>query len=449
MGKAIWNIDVLAIGFATTVAMWAVGYFTHIPSLTVPGGVVFFLLVICMICGGVVAGMYSKGGWIAGLYAGLLSAILNMLVLGSLLANNESDQITQSALIWIPGSILLGIMFGTIGGLIGANWKSAAQRKSIRKSKPEGIKWESKIDGINWKFLFSFVAASAAFFLIFIGGLVTSNDAGLAVVDWPNSFGRNMFLYPLSRMTGGIYYEHAHRLFGSLVGLTTIVLMINIFALDSRRLIRNLSVLALVIVVIQGIMGGLRVTGIFTFSTSPDDVVPNIILAVVHGVTGQIFFGLLVAITVMMSKPWKDLTKPEVTETAAASQQLNLTLIIMLVIQLTLGALLRHIQYGLIIHITFAIIAGIMGITCGARAWGMYQDQKLISQTGTFLIWMILMQVILGMGSLGLTGTLTAGEHVVTPAETIITTAHQSASAILIALSTMLYMWSRRLLSVD
>jgi cytochrome c oxidase assembly protein subunit 15 len=66
---------------------------------------------------------------------------------------------------------------------------------------------------IPWTSAFAWVTATATFFLLAIGGIVTAQEAGLAVVDWPNSFGYNMFLYPLSRMTGGIYFEHAHRLF--------------------------------------------------------------------------------------------------------------------------------------------------------------------------------------------------------------------------------------------
>ena len=62
--------------------------------------------------------------------------------------------------------------------------------------------------------------------LISSGGLVTGFRAGMAVPDWPNTFGHNMFLFPFTKMTGGVFYEHAHRLLGSLVGLTALVLAI-------------------------------------------------------------------------------------------------------------------------------------------------------------------------------------------------------------------------------
>ena len=60
--------------------------------------------------------------------------------------------------------------------------------------------------------------------LIFLGGLVTSHGAGMSVPDWPNSYGYNMFLFPPSRWTGGILYEHTHRLLGTVVGFAAVVL---------------------------------------------------------------------------------------------------------------------------------------------------------------------------------------------------------------------------------
>jgi len=136
-------------------------------------------------------------------------------------------------------------------------------------------------------FVLTAVPTVAALLLLTAGGLVTSKEAGLAVVDWPNSFGYNMFFYPLSRMTGGIFYEHAHRLLGTLVGLSVIVLTVQLWRADDRTWVKWLSVCLLVMIVCQGILGGLRVTGHFTLSTSREAVAPSITLAVIHGVLGQ------------------------------------------------------------------------------------------------------------------------------------------------------------------
>ena len=98
--------------------------------------------------------------------------------------------------------------------------------------------------------------------MVRVGWCERSTGTGLAVVDWPNSFGYNMFLYPFSRMTGGIYYEHAHRLFGALVGLTTVVLAAMLQVRDARPWVRRLGWATVALVGIQGLLGGLRVTGV-------------------------------------------------------------------------------------------------------------------------------------------------------------------------------------------
>ena len=82
------------------------------------------------------------------------------------------------------------------------------------------------------------LVAAATFILLMAGGLVTSNRAGMAVPDWPATFGSNMFLYPLSKMTGGIYFEHTHRLLGTFVGLAAITLAVFLQIVERRGWVR-------------------------------------------------------------------------------------------------------------------------------------------------------------------------------------------------------------------
>src|SRR6185503_6679438 len=98
------------------------------------------------------------------------------------------------------------------------------------------------------------VAASTAV-LIFAGGLVTSTESGLSVPDWPTTYGYSMFTFPLSKMVGGIKYEHTHRLIASAVGMLTIVLAIWLARREERRWVRRLGYLALATVVAQGVLG--------------------------------------------------------------------------------------------------------------------------------------------------------------------------------------------------
>src|SRR5215203_2383605 len=85
------------------------------------------------------------------------------------------------------------------------------------------------------------LTAITTFPLIFMGGLVTSHGAGMSVPDWPNSYGYNMFTFPPSKWVGGIFYEHTHRLMGTVVGMFSIALALCAWKLESRRWVRRLS----------------------------------------------------------------------------------------------------------------------------------------------------------------------------------------------------------------
>src|ERR1043166_3825639 len=112
-----------------------------------------------------------------------------------------------------------------------------------------------------WLHRFAMLTALATLALIGIGGLVTSHEAGLAVPDWPTSYGYNMFLFPFPKWwrVGNVFYEHSHRLFPSGVGLLTVILAIWVWIAEPRRWMRWLAGGAVLAVVLQGVLGGLRV----------------------------------------------------------------------------------------------------------------------------------------------------------------------------------------------
>ena len=95
--------------------------------------------------------------------------------------------------------------------------------------------------------------------LILAGSFVTSTDSGLSVPDWPTTYGWNMFTFPLSKMVGGIFYEHGHRLIASAVGVLTIGLAAWLWLADPRTWMRWLGIAALGAIVAQGVLGGLTV----------------------------------------------------------------------------------------------------------------------------------------------------------------------------------------------
>src|SRR5947208_4746151 len=112
----------------------------------------------------------------------------------------------------------------------------------------------------KWLNRFAWITCVATLLLICSGGMVTSKGVGLAVPDWPTTFGYNMFLFPTSKWVGGILFEHTHRLTASVVGFLTIILAAWLWRTDSPRWVRNLGLVALAAVILQDILRGLRVT---------------------------------------------------------------------------------------------------------------------------------------------------------------------------------------------
>ena len=417
---------VLPFAFAMTVSMWAVAYFCRLPAVMAPSWVVLGLMLAMVALWGWLTGRRTPGGWLAGVMVGAAAAVLNLLILGSLLAPAEGGGVGPSALWWVPGSILVIALIS--GGFAVAN---------IGRTEAAG-------GAADWTALFSKVAVAATFLLVVAGGLVTSNEAGLAVVDWPNSFGSNMFLFPLARMTGGIYYEHAHRLFGALVGLTTIALAVRLWRHDARGWLKRLGAVAVVLVVLQGILGGLRVTGNLTLSTSEADMAPSLALAVFHGVLGQIFLSVIVAISVVTSRLWFDAPQPVPQPHAKDDRTFQRWLIVLLIVQLVLGAVQRHFSALLIVHICLATVVVLLAVMVGGRAWGLYHGSWPVQRMGQVMLGLVSVQVTLGIAALAVTqGKAIVGSP--TTVEVTITTAHQATGAALLALGVVLMLWTGRL----
>ena len=191
-----------------------------------------------------------------------------------------------------------------------------------------------------WLHRFAVVTALATLVLIGFGGLVTSKGVGMAVPDWPNTFGYNMFLVPFDEWLGkfGIFEEHSHRLVASFVGLLTVVLAAWLWVKDSRKWVRLLGFGALVMVVAQGVIGGLRVTEI------------NQNLGLIHGAVAQLFLILICGIAMVTSSWWRRVSVSEADGVSFNALKGTLVAVICLVfVQLLLGATMRHQHAGLAI----------------------------------------------------------------------------------------------------
>lgn len=180
-----------------------------------------------------------------------------------------------------------------------------------------------------WLHRFAWFTAAATLFLICSGGMVTSKNAGLAVPDWPTTFGYNMFAFPFSKWIGGIFFEHVHRLIASTVGLLTIILAVWLWRAETRQWMRQLGYAAVGAVVLQGILGGLRVTLL------KDQI------GIFHACFAQAFFGLLVFIALAVSPFWFRLAvASRVHVHGLTSWALATSCLVYL--QLGLGATMRH-----------------------------------------------------------------------------------------------------------
>jgi heme a synthase len=198
---------------------------------------------------------------------------------------------------------------------------------------------------LHW---FAFFVACSVLVLICSGGLVTSHEAGMAVPDWPNSFGYSMFLFPVSRWVGGVFFEHTHRLIASGVGLLTLVLCGLVLVIEQRRWVKWLAGIAVFAVITQGVLGGLRVTE------------HNALLGLFHGCLAQSFFCLTATIALVTSKFWSEIRAAANSDSIRRLRSWTIGITIMVFVQLVLGASMRHSHAGLSIPDFPTVYGGIL-----------------------------------------------------------------------------------------
>ena len=218
---------------------------------------------------------------------------------------------------------------------------------------------------------FAVLTALFTFLLLGAGGLVTSHEAGMSVPDWPNSYGYNMFLFPPSKWIGGIFYEHTHRLIASGVGLMTTILAAWLWLKDPRKWMHWVGVAAFLLVVAQGILGGLRV------------VLVDAQLGILHAIIGQLFFVLTSAIALFTSRWWlaQEFSQPDrihrqVAVGMIALRRLVLGTTVLIFCQLIVGATMRQQHAGLAIP-DFPLAHGKIWPDTSAAAVQTYNEHRM------------------------------------------------------------------------
>ncbi|MEO0511917.1 MAG: COX15/CtaA family protein [Planctomycetota bacterium] len=322
----------IATGVAAAVAMWVAWYFLHRPGLDTPlivtGTAVGLTLVAMTALLTRVAANAPATGAIGGATAGLIGLML----LGSHIAKPQGADgafNTQA-----PVIVLAFVASTTVLGLLGGLASNALGRREARE--PDRDLWLRRL---------ALAAAASYVPLIAVGGLVTSTGSGMSVPDWPGTYGSNMFLYPFALMEDPrIFYEHTHRLLGTLAGLSTVILLVGAFAMRASTTVRALAVALLAGVIVQGLLGGFRVA----------KDIPA--FGFLHGVLGQ---GLLVIATITAAFVGRAFaSSPAAAKTARPVFVLAAVSLACLAIQLSFGSLYRHLgsSHALYSHIGFSVI---------------------------------------------------------------------------------------------
>ncbi len=237
-----------------------------------------------------------------------------------------------------------------------------------------------------WPYRLAVATACATALLIVAGGLVTNTGSALAVPDWPTTFGQNMFLYPWSRMAGGIFYEHSHRLLGSLVGLLTLGLAAALWLTERRSGLRRLGLAAVVLVCAQGLVGGLRV------------LLLRDTLAIVHGCLAQAFFALTVALAVVTSPAWRAPATAEPPAGGRTAAWLGVAASVALYLQIVLGALTTHAGW-IALHLAGAVLAVALPAMAALRVLARHAGRPTLAWPARALGVLLAVQVTLGLGA--------------------------------------------------
>ncbi len=417
--------------------MWFFSYLAMLQPGQIGGEVLFGCSVAALAGMGVLTGRTSNGRAIEdGCWTGLIVALINLLLVASLL---KSDIAGGTG--WMVGILGGCVLVSVVGALAGQAMGPLAVRD-------------------RWPSLFCWVATGLTFFMIVTGGVVTGFEAGLAVPDWPNSYGHNMLLYPLSEMVAdlntGIYFEHAHRLTGMFVGLTTIALCCVLWSTDSRGWVRGLGLAILVMVICQGVLGGLRVTGVLTFSQDPTVLAPSTGMAIVHGVFAHVIMACMALAATATSLRWS--AKGHEGDNASQLDSLIGRLLVgALLLQLAIGAAYRHLaaETGLgprdgqamallMVHVTVGVAVAILAIAVGMQS---LNRGGVLRRMGTTVLMLVGLQLLLGVGAvIGVYAPGAATDTASIPAWSVmLTSAHQANGALLLMAVTVQAAWAGRL----
>jgi len=272
--------------------------------------------------------------------------------------------------------------------------------------------------------MFATFTAMWTFVLIIAGALVTSNDAGLSVPDWPTSFGS---LYKLPPMVGGVKFEHSHRMIAESVGLLTIILAVWLSKTDRRPWMRKLGWSALGLVILQGILGGITVLRFLPPSISS-----------AHATLGQTFFCVIVAIWLFTGRTWVQEPRQNLPTKRPSIQVLTGLAVTSIYVQLILGAAFRHHGIKLLPHIISATVVTFVLLWTVVRVLTEYPQVDQLRKPAIALLSLLMVQ--LGLGFASWVTRVEWGKDAVQPEMPMVisTVSHVAVGALLLATAVVL-----------
>jgi cytochrome c oxidase assembly protein subunit 15 len=280
---------------------------------------------------------------------------------------------------------------------------------------------------------FAVFLAIATLLLIVAGALVTSNDAGLSVPDWPTSFGS---LYRIPPMVGGVRWEHGHRMFAEFIGLLIIAMAIWTQRIETRKWMKALGWIALAAVVGQGVLGGLTVLFYLPWAIST-----------AHATLAQTIFCAVVAMALFTSKSWLQDADP-IHESGFAPSTPTLTAVTAACvwIQLILGAAFRHSGIKLLPHLIGACVVAALICWTVVRVLAHYGSVPQLRRPAELLLALLMVQ--LGLGFAAYTTRLQWMLDAPQPTTGIVvsTVSHVAGGALVLATSVVLAIQTRRMI---
>lgn len=278
---------------------------------------------------------------------------------------------------------------------------------------------------------FAVVLSSCIFVLIVAGALVTSEDAGLSVPDWPTSFGS---IYKIPPLVGGVKFEHTHRMIAEGVGLLTILFCIAAFRFDRRKWLRNLSLAAIGTVVAQGVLGGITVLYFLPWYISS-----------AHALLGQTFFAIAVLLALYTGTDWMQAEPEKASDEAVPSTRtLAVLSICAIYLQLFFGAGFRHSGISILPHLANAVLTSVILTWTAVRVLSRYGQIAALRRPSAAIIALLLIQ--LGFGFAAYLTRVVWGKNAVQPLPSMVSTtvAHVAIGALLLAAAFVLEEQVRR-----